>query len=120
MRKELEHDPDALDALDAVDSVAATSRIHNDSGVDRMTEAQKKRVARFYEVLANSMPLEGRDFRVVFVPMDDGLSVSTELHGLNPLGRAFMAALASEWRIHGSGDYDIDRGGSGKGRAVDR
>ena len=74
-------------------------RLHNESLVDSMTDAQKKKVARFYELLANAMPLESRDYVVEFVTLRDGVGVGARVVGLNDMGRAFAAQAMDYYRM---------------------
>lgn len=69
--------------------------IQNDSGMDRLNKAQKDKAIKFYEQLAQALPLEGRDYRVDFIPGPND-SVRAVVEGLNELGRVF-AKSASQW-----------------------
>lgn len=80
--------------------------LHNDSAVDSMTEDQKKRVARFYELLANAMPLEGRDYRIEFRPLPDGVRVAATVVGLNDMGNAFAAQVSEYYRKFSPGKQE--------------
>ena len=106
MTEPLQHEPDALDSMDDF-AEAEVVKIHNDSGIDRMTEDQRKRVNRFWEVLANAMPLEGRDYEVRFEPLPDGKAVKTAMKGLTELGAIFLKAVTRQWAVEGGKDYDI-------------
>jgi len=77
------------------------SRIHNDSPIDHMTSDQKSKVGRFYELLANAMPLEGRDYQLEFKPGPDGKSVMSRVIGLNDLGTAFSRQVIDFWKRFG-------------------
>lgn len=105
-RKQLEHDPDAMDEHGDRTEYDVV-KLHNESAIDSMTELQKKRVSRFYELLANAMPLEGRDYRVEFEPGDDGKAVYARINGINDLGKAFSAQVSYFWKKFGRADYDI-------------
>ena len=59
---ELSHEPDSFDGSPSPDPgkvVYESVKLHNESAIDHMSPIQKKKVARFYELLANAMPLEG-------------------------------------------------------------
>lgn len=108
MKKRLEHEPDATDEVEFEEVYEGDIvKIHNESGIDHMTDSQKKRVSRFYEVLANAMPLDGRDYEVRFEPFPDGMSVRTSILGKTELGVAFARAVARQWAVEGGKDYDI-------------
>jgi len=67
-----------------------------------MTKEQKDKVSRFYELLANALPLEGRDYRIDFAPLPDG-KVSARVVGLNKIGMAFSDHVAEFWAKFGPG-----------------
>ena len=110
---ELEHERDSFDSNSTAttptkfissgrqDGPMEVVPLHNDSPIDSMTDVQKKKVDRFYELLANAMPLEGRDYVVEFESGEDGLTVLARVVGKNDLGKSFSRQVAEYWKIFG-------------------
>lgn len=93
---ELEREEDAFSRPDGLpeDNVGKIGRPV--SAVDSMNAAQKEKVYKFYEAVAEALPLEGRDYRIDFRALP-GDGVSATVVGLNKLGEAFSSHISELW-----------------------
>lgn len=97
-KEKLIHVPDSTDPLGGQQYDVV--RVHNDSPIDKMNDKQKGKVSRFYEILANAMPLEGRDYRLEFTTPGQDL-VGIKVVGLNSFGESFSTQVMDYWRRFG-------------------
>lgn len=104
VKKPLERDPGDIPGPQQVYDIVP---LHNDSGIDAMTKQQRSKVNRFYELLANAMPLEGRDYTLAFNPLPDGMSVGIRITGRNRCGKAFAEQVIEYWNRFGGIDSNV-------------
>ena len=90
---ELEREEDAFSRPDDVPEGKIGRPV---SAIDSMNAAQKEKVYKFYEAVAEALPLEGRDYRIDFMTMP-GNRVTATVVGLNKLGEAFASHISSLW-----------------------